>query len=142
LRSHRDGKLRAGKQSGRCGKRDWLVEQHLAPADSTPEEMLEAKQKREQADISLQLAVGGAFDPKVLHRILAIWITRHSLEFTRVQDLELQGAFFYCRKEATLVGDTWMAKLSAELSDKLNARVNAELEVGPAFSSEHTLTSS
>ncbi|POW22765.1 hypothetical protein PSHT_00960 [Puccinia striiformis] len=94
LYSHRDGKLQKGRTGNGCRKRENAIKSGVK-LPPTVSQLHKVAQATKNQKINTFFGPAEKFDNVVLNRTLTVWLIRHALPWTRVEDEELQASFHY-----------------------------------------------
>ncbi|POV95465.1 hypothetical protein PSTT_16236 [Puccinia striiformis] len=109
LYSHRDGKLQKGRTGNGCRNREKAIKSgvKLPPTVSQLHKVAQASKSQK---INTFFGPAEKFDNVVLNRTLTVWLIRHALPWSRVEDEELQASFHYTQPAAQIFKHKWQAK--------------------------------
>ncbi|KAI9618253.1 hypothetical protein H4Q26_012608 [Puccinia striiformis f. sp. tritici PST-130] len=109
LYSHRDGKLQKGCTGNGCRNREKAIKSgvKLPPTVSQLHKVAQASKSQK---INTFFGPAEKFDNVVLNRTLTVWLIRHALPWSRVEDEELQASFHYTQPAAQIFKHKWQAK--------------------------------
>ncbi|KAI7961689.1 hypothetical protein MJO28_002178 [Puccinia striiformis f. sp. tritici] len=109
LYSHCDGKLQKGRTGNRCRKRENAIKSGVK-LPPTVSQLHKVAQATKNQKINTFFGPAEKFDNVVLNRTLTVWLIRHALPWTRVEDEELQASFHYTQPGSQIFKWKWQAK--------------------------------
>ncbi|KAI7966513.1 hypothetical protein MJO29_002261 [Puccinia striiformis f. sp. tritici] len=109
LYSHCDGKLQKGRTGNRCRKRENAIKSGVK-LPPTVSQLHKVAQATKNQKIKTFFGPAEKFDNVVLNRTLTVWLIRHALPWTRVEDEELQASFHYTQPGSQIFKRKWQAK--------------------------------
>ncbi|KAI9627574.1 hypothetical protein KEM48_012125 [Puccinia striiformis f. sp. tritici PST-130] len=109
LYSHRDGKLQKGRTGNGCPKRENTIKSGVK-LPPTVSQLHKVAQATKNQKINTFFGPAEKFDNVVLNRTLTVWLIRHALPWTRVEDEELQASFHYTQPGSQISKRKWQAK--------------------------------
>ncbi|KAH9468954.1 hypothetical protein Pst134EA_009479 [Puccinia striiformis f. sp. tritici] len=109
LYSHCDGKLQKGRTGNGCRNREKAIKSgvKLPPTVSQLHKVAQASKSQK---INTFFGPAEKFNNVVLNRTLTVWLIRHALPWSRVEDEELQASFHYTQPASQIFKRKWQAK--------------------------------
>ncbi|KAH9441304.1 hypothetical protein Pst134EB_029965 [Puccinia striiformis f. sp. tritici] len=122
LYKHRDGDLTRAA----CSARNEAISAG-AKLPLTPKEIKDREMDQQRGAMA-QFVQSTAFEAGTFNRILVMWLIRHTLPWSRIEDLLLGIAFNYVRQGVKLYSCTWAATEAHNLYCNLQGKVLSILE--------------